>query len=87
MTLFFCFLNTEVRNTLRHHWLRWKTSRGLGQSSNNHRTGGGGRHPGGGGGGNGARNAVGGATSATGLFSSLHPGSRKDSQAVSETTR
>ena len=73
MTLFFCFLNTEVRNTLRHHWVRWRTSRGLGQSSNNHRTG----RPGA----NGARSALGGATSATGVCS------RKASQAVSETTR
>ncbi|KAK4023852.1 hypothetical protein OUZ56_009246 [Daphnia magna] len=26
VTLFFCFLNTEVRNSLRHHWNRWRTT-------------------------------------------------------------
>ncbi|XP_046437865.1 diuretic hormone receptor-like isoform X2 [Daphnia pulex] len=35
VTLFFCFLNTEVRNTLRHNWARWKmTSRWLEDSQN-----------------------------------------------------
>lgn len=33
MTLFFCFLNQEVRNTVKHHWIRWRTNRGLDQSS------------------------------------------------------
>ncbi|XP_059352129.1 diuretic hormone receptor-like isoform X3 [Daphnia carinata] len=34
VTLFFCFLNTEVRNTVRHHWTRWRTSRWLEHSQN-----------------------------------------------------
>nr|XP_050849101.1 diuretic hormone receptor-like isoform X1 [Vespula vulgaris] len=32
VTLFYCFLNTEVQNTLRHHFARWTTSRDLGNS-------------------------------------------------------
>lgn len=30
VALFYCFLNTEVQNTLRHHIERWKESRDLG---------------------------------------------------------
>lgn len=30
IALFYCFLNTEVQNTVRHHWERWKTARSLG---------------------------------------------------------
>ncbi|XP_046654155.1 diuretic hormone receptor-like isoform X3 [Daphnia pulicaria] len=36
VTLFFCFLNTEVRNTLRHHWTRWKTTSRWLEHSQNH---------------------------------------------------
>ncbi|KAK2580795.1 hypothetical protein KPH14_011529 [Odynerus spinipes] len=32
VTLFYCFLNTEVQNTLRHHFARWTASRDLGNS-------------------------------------------------------
>ncbi len=31
VALFYCFLNSEVRNTLRHHCERWSTERSLGQ--------------------------------------------------------
>lgn len=31
VALFYCFLNTEVQNTLKHHLETWKTSRSLGQ--------------------------------------------------------
>ncbi|KAJ9594858.1 hypothetical protein L9F63_013843 [Diploptera punctata] len=30
IALFYCFLNTEVQNTVRHHLERWKTARSLG---------------------------------------------------------
>lgn len=30
MTLFYCFLNTEVQVTVRHHFSRWSTARSLG---------------------------------------------------------
>ncbi|XP_023706717.1 diuretic hormone receptor isoform X4 [Cryptotermes secundus] len=30
IALFYCFLNTEVQNTVRHHFERWKTARSLG---------------------------------------------------------
>ncbi|XP_014253744.1 diuretic hormone receptor-like isoform X2 [Cimex lectularius] len=30
VALFYCFLNTEVQNTFRHHFLRWKESRDIG---------------------------------------------------------
>ncbi|XP_045026799.1 diuretic hormone receptor isoform X6 [Daphnia magna] len=36
VTLFFCFLNTEVRNTLRHHWTRWRTTSRWLEHSQNH---------------------------------------------------
>ncbi|CAB3374658.1 Hypothetical predicted protein [Cloeon dipterum] len=29
VSLFYCFLNTEVQNTLRHHWQRWQTARSI----------------------------------------------------------
>ncbi|KAI4498586.1 hypothetical protein M0802_006292 [Mischocyttarus mexicanus] len=32
VTLFYCFLNTEVQSALRHHFARWTTSRDLGNS-------------------------------------------------------
>ncbi|XP_066996249.1 diuretic hormone receptor-like [Anabrus simplex] len=32
VALFYCFLNTEVQNTVRHHVERWKTARSLGGS-------------------------------------------------------
>jgi len=32
IALFYCFLNTEVQNTVRHHWERWKTARSVGGS-------------------------------------------------------
>ncbi|XP_069700681.1 diuretic hormone receptor [Periplaneta americana] len=32
IALFYCFLNTEVQNTVRHHLERWKTARSLGGS-------------------------------------------------------
>ncbi|GJQ71319.1 putative Secretin family 7 transmembrane receptor [Trypoxylus dichotomus] len=31
VSLFYCFLNTEVQNTLKHHLETWKTSRSLGK--------------------------------------------------------
>ncbi|XP_022903075.1 diuretic hormone receptor-like isoform X2 [Onthophagus taurus] len=31
VALFYCFLNTEVQNTVRHHFETWKTSRSLGR--------------------------------------------------------
>ncbi|XP_049823809.1 diuretic hormone receptor-like isoform X2 [Aethina tumida] len=34
VALFYCFLNTEVQNTVRHHLENWKTSRSLGPSRN-----------------------------------------------------
>lgn len=33
VALFYCFLNTEVQNTLKHHWETWRTNRDLGQRS------------------------------------------------------
>ncbi|KAF6209955.1 hypothetical protein GE061_015710 [Apolygus lucorum] len=30
VALFYCFLNTEVQNTVRHHFSRWKESRDIG---------------------------------------------------------
>ncbi|KAL6258910.1 hypothetical protein P5V15_010854 [Pogonomyrmex californicus] len=30
VALFYCFLNTEVQNTVRHHFTRWSTTRNLG---------------------------------------------------------
>lgn len=30
VALFYCFLNTEVQNTVRHHFARWSTARNLG---------------------------------------------------------
>ncbi|XP_050505663.1 diuretic hormone receptor-like [Diabrotica virgifera virgifera] len=33
VALFYCFLNTEVQNTLRHHFENWKTRRSLGPRS------------------------------------------------------
>lgn len=30
VALFYCFLNTEVQNTVRHHFSRWSTARNLG---------------------------------------------------------
>lgn len=39
VTLFFCFLNTEVRNTVRHHWTRRQTSRWLEHSQNHNSRG------------------------------------------------
>nr|CAD7266109.1 unnamed protein product [Timema shepardi] len=32
VALFYCFLNTEVQNTVRHHLDRWKTERSIGGS-------------------------------------------------------
>ncbi|KAJ8913141.1 hypothetical protein NQ315_006059 [Exocentrus adspersus] len=32
VALFYCFLNTEVQNTVRHHLQNWKTRRSLGPS-------------------------------------------------------
>ncbi|KAJ8986030.1 hypothetical protein NQ317_013915 [Molorchus minor] len=32
VALFYCFLNTEVQNTVRHHFETWKTRRSLGPS-------------------------------------------------------
>ncbi|XP_018562681.1 diuretic hormone receptor-like, partial [Anoplophora glabripennis] len=32
VALFYCFLNTEVQNTVRHHLENWKTRRSLGPS-------------------------------------------------------
>lgn len=32
VAFFFCFLNTEVQNTLKHHFETWRTNRSLGPS-------------------------------------------------------
>lgn len=33
MALFYCFLNSEVRQTLRHRFIRWRESRNIHRSS------------------------------------------------------
>ncbi|VEN51418.1 unnamed protein product, partial [Callosobruchus maculatus] len=33
VALFYCFLNTEVQNTVKHHFETWKTRRTLGSRS------------------------------------------------------
>ncbi|XP_015518859.1 diuretic hormone receptor [Neodiprion pinetum] len=36
VALFYCFLNTEVQNTVRHHFSRWSTARNLGADRRYH---------------------------------------------------